>query len=159
MTPVRPLGLMLGKILPYFAVAIVELVILLLFMRYAFRVPIHGNVFVLLALSLCYIFVNLALGVLFSARAKTQAEAMQMAVALMLPSIFLSGYIFAREAMPLVFYIASFFVPATYMMNISRGIILRGAGVADLWVNAAVLVAMGAAILLVAGRRFRHIVA
>lgn len=158
-TPVRPLALMLGKLLPYFAVAMFETCLTLAFMRVAFQVPIHGNLLVLLILTLCYVFVNLALGVLFSSRARTQVESMQMAMGVMLPSIFLSGYIFPRDTMPKLFYYASFLVPATYMENISRGLILRGASAADMWLNALVLFVMGVIVLFLAARRFKRIVA
>lgn len=158
-TPVKPMALMLGKLLPYFAVAMFETCLSLAFMRVVFKVPIHGSLVVLLVLTLCYVFVNLALGVLFSSRARTQVEALQMAMSVMLPSIFLSGYIFPRDTMPKLFYWASFLVPATYMENISRGLILRGASAADMWVNAAVLFVMGAIVLALAAHRFKRIVA
>jgi ABC-2 type transport system permease protein len=83
---------------------------------------------------------------------------MQRSMGFMLPSIFLSGYIFPLDNMPWIFYLMSFFVPATYMMQISRGIILRGAGFADLWINAAVLLVMGVAALAVAARNFKKMI-
>jgi ABC-2 type transport system permease protein len=153
-TPIRPLGLMLGKIMPYFVLALIELVILLTFMRVAFRVPITGNVLLLVVLSMFYLFVNLALGMLISVRANSQSEAMQSSMSIMLPTIFLSGYIFPRSNMPFIFLLMSYFVPATYMIDTFRGIILRGAGFLDLWVNAAVLAFMGIVVLLIAAKRF-----
>lgn len=153
-TPVRPLGLMMGKIMPYFVMAFAEMLIILCFMRFAFQVPIHGNVVVLLLLASTFIFVNLAIGILVSTKAASQAEAMQLSMGIMLPSIFLSGYVFPRDTMPLFFYGISHLVPATYIMNISRGVILRGAGLEDLWVSAAVLFTMGVVVLLLAARRF-----
>lgn len=157
-TPVRPLGLMLGKIAPYFALGVSELCALLLFIRFVFQVPIHGDALLLTLLSTAYLFVNLTIGILISTKANSQAEAMQLAMMTMLPSIFLSGYIFPRDTMPLIFYLLSFLIPATYMVDISRGIILRGAGVNDLWVDAAVLGAMGIAVLLLAARRFTRMI-
>src|SRR5205814_2189018 len=102
-TPVKPLGLMLGKLLPYFFVGLTEMTIILIFMRWAFQVPMHGNVIVLTLLAMCYIFVNLAIGLLLSSRANSQVEAMQLGMGIMLPSIFLSGYIFPRATMPAFF--------------------------------------------------------
>jgi len=157
-TPIRPLGLLLGKILPYFAFAFAELLVILAFMRLVFLVPVHGSALVFLMLSMSYLFANLALGVLISTKANSQAEAMQLAMLTMLPSIFLSGYIFPRDTMPLIFYLLSYCLPATYMVDISRGVILRGAGLAELWQDAAVLTAMGIAILLLAARRFQRMV-
>jgi ABC-2 type transport system permease protein len=95
---------------------------------------------------------------LISVRAKTQGEAMQSSMTLMLPSIFLSEYVFPRETMPLIFYGMSYLVPATYMIDIFRGIILRGAGLAQLWPQALALVVMGVTVLLIAARRFSRMV-
>jgi ABC-2 type transport system permease protein len=123
-------------------------------MRVAFRVPINGNVLLLVVLSMFYLFVNLALGMLISVKANSQAEAMQSSMSIMLPTIFLSGYVFPRHNMPLIFLAMSYLVPATYMIDTFRGIILRGAGFFDLWLNAAVLAFMGVAVLLLAAKRF-----
>jgi ABC-2 type transport system permease protein len=155
-TPVRPLGLMLGKILPYFVTGIVEFAVIILFMRFAFRVPIHGNIFVLGGLAAGYLFVNLAIGILISTKANSQAEALQMCMLVMLLSIFLSGFMFPRETMPLWAYLVSHFVPATYMVQIARGVILRGADLAQLWSKGVVLFAMGAGLLLLATKRFKN---
>lgn len=154
-TPVRPMGLLLGKLLPYLVIGFVELLMILLSMRVVFRVPIAGSVFLLLLLAIPYLFVALTLGMLISTKAKSQAEAIQMALLTMLPSIFFSGYIFPRETMPTIFYVISCFIPATYFVNIARGVILRGATLAHLWLDALVLLAMGIAILILAARRFR----
>jgi len=154
-TPVRPLGLMLGKLVPYLGVGFIELCAIVFFMRTVFQVPIHGHWALLLVLSLPYLFVNLSIGLLISSKAQSQAEAMQMAMFVILPTIFFSGYIFPRETMPLPFYLFSFVVPATYFVDISRGLILRGAGLAELWVDALVLVGMGMGLVLLAAKRFQ----
>lgn len=153
-TPVKPLGLMMGKIMPYFTLAIAEMTLLLLFMRFIFHVPIHGNVILLTLLAMPYIFTNLAIGLLISVRANSQAEAMQGSMSIMLPTIFLSGYVFPRFSMPLFFYGLSFLVPATYMIDTFRGVILRGAGIMELWQNALALSVMGVTVLLIAAKRF-----
>jgi len=155
-TPVRPMGLLLGKLLPYLAIGFFELSMLLVAMRFLFGVPIHGNVLLLAFLSLPYIFVSLSLGILISSKATSQAQAMQLAFLTILPSIFFSGYIFPRETMPKFFYYLSYFVPAAYYINITRGIILRGAGWVHLWSDALVLFLMGAALLIIAARRFHN---
>jgi ABC-2 type transport system permease protein len=154
-TPVRPMGLLLGKLVPYLGIGFFELCMILTFMRFIFSVPIHGSVLLLAALSLPYIFVSLSLGILISSKAGTQAQAMQLAFLTILPSIFFSGYIFPRETMPKFFYVLSYFVPATYFINITRGIILRGAGWAHLWTDALALFAMGTLLLVIAARRFQ----
>jgi ABC-2 type transport system permease protein len=154
-TPVRPMGLLLGKLLPYLGIGFFELCMILTFMRFIFSVPIHGNVLLLAALSLPYIFVSLSLGILISSKAGTQAQAMQLAFLTILPRIFFSGYIFPRETMPKFFYVLSYFVPATYFINITRGIILRGAGWTHLWTDALALFTMGTLLLVIAARRFQ----
>jgi ABC-2 type transport system permease protein len=153
-TPVRPMGLLLGKLLPYLCIGFFELCMIVTAMRFLFSVPIHGNVILLAFLSLPYIFVSLSLGILISSKATSQAHAMQLAFLTILPSIFFSGYIFPRETMPKFFYALSFFIPATYFINITRGIILRGAGLVHLWFDALVLFAMGTFLLVIAARRF-----
>jgi len=102
-----------------------------------------------------YLLVNLAIGILISSKANSQAEALQFCMVVMLLSIFLSGFMFPRETMPLWAYTLSYFVPATYMIKITRGVILRGAGLEQLWLNGVVLFAMGAGLLLAAAQRFK----
>jgi ABC-2 type transport system permease protein len=153
-TPVRPMGLLLGKLLPYLGIGFFELLMIVTAMRFIFSVPIHGSVILLAFLSLPYIFVSLSLGILISSKATSQAHAMQLAFLTILPSIFFSGYIFPRETMPKFFYALSYFVPATYFINITRGIILRGAGWTHLWTDALALFSMGSLLLIIAARRF-----
>jgi len=154
-TPVRPLGLLLGKLLPYLVIGFAELCAIVTFMRFVFQVPIHGNVFLLGLFSLPYLFVSLSIGILVSSKANSQSEAIQLAFLTFLPSIFFSGYIFPRETMPKFFYVLSYFVPASYYINITRGIILRGAGLSHLWPDALALFVMGTFLLVVAARRFQ----
>jgi ABC-2 type transport system permease protein len=78
-----------------------------------------------------------------------------MCLVVMLLSIFLSGFMFPRATMPVWAYVAGYFIPATYMIQIARGVILRGAGLAELWVNGLVLVGMGSALLFMAAKRFK----
>ena len=128
MTPVAPLGLMLGKMIPYGVLAFGELCAILAVMRWVFLVPIHGSVIVLLILSLPFLLTVLGIGLVISTRARTQAEAFQLAMGTILPSVFLSGYIFLIENMPPIFQVISRLIPATYYIRILRGLILRGAG-------------------------------
>jgi ABC-2 type transport system permease protein len=81
---------------------------------------------------------------------------MQLAFLTILPSIFFSGYIFPRETMPKVFYVISYFVPASYFINITRGVILRGAGIHHLWLDGLALFAIGSFLLIIAARRFHN---
>lgn len=154
MAPVAPLGLMVGKMIPYGVLAFVELCAILTVMRWVFLVPIHGSVLVLLVLSLPFVLTVLGIGLMISTRARTQAEAFQLAMGTILPSVFLSGYIFLIENMPPFFQVISRLIPATYYIRILRGLILRGAGLGQLWGDGAVLMAMGTAAILMAARLF-----
>ncbi|MDQ3009831.1 MAG: ABC transporter permease [Acidobacteriota bacterium] len=155
MTPVKPLGLMVGKVVPYGVVAFAEICLLLIFMRWAFGVPIRGDIFLLLLLATPFITTMLGLGLLISTRARTYQEAMQMAFGTMMPSIFLSGYFFPLENMPVFFQWVSMIIPTTYLIQIFRGIILRGAELQDLWKQGLILTAMSVFMIAVAARRFR----
>jgi ABC-2 type transport system permease protein len=132
-----------------------ELCAIVTFMRLVFQVPIHGNVMLLGLFSLPYLFVSLSIGIPVSSKPNSQSEAIQLASLTFLPSIFFSGYIFPRETMPTFFYVISYFVPASYYINITRCIILRGAGLSQLWVNALALFVMGSFLLVIAARRFQ----
>jgi ABC-2 type transport system permease protein len=154
MTPVSPLGLMVGKMIPYGILSFMELCAILGVMRVVFQVPIHGNVLVLLAMSVPFLLTVLGLGLVISTRAQTQAAAFQLAMGTVLPSVFLSGYIFLIENMPPIFQGIARIIPATYYIRILRGIILRGAGIRELWGDAAVLAAMGCAAVLLAALQF-----
>jgi ABC-2 type transport system permease protein len=154
-TPVRPFGLLLGKLLPYLGIGFFELCLILFFMRFVFRVPIHGSVLLLAILALPYLFAALSLGILISSKANSQAEAMQLAFLPILPSVFFSGYIFPRETMPVIFKPISYLIPATYFINITRGVILRGAGISHLWTDGLALFLIGTVLLILAARRFQ----
>lgn len=131
-TPVSRSGLMLGKLLPYAVVGMIEVVILLFAMIYIFAVPVTGSLALLFSLSLLFTVCSLGLGLFISTVARTQLEAFQFAFVIMLPSILLSGFMFPRAEMPLLIYWISFAFPATYFIEILRGVILRGAGFSEL---------------------------
>ena len=105
-------------------------------------------------LAFAFILTVLGIGLLISTRAQTQAEAFQMAVGTLLPSVFLSGYIFLIENMPIPFQGISRLIPATYFIAIVRGIVLRGATLSELWPQATVLTAMGLLSIFLASRAF-----
>jgi ABC-2 type transport system permease protein len=157
-TPASPVGVVIGKLLPYLALAFFQLLFVLFLMRTFFRVPIHGNLFLLLALSVIYLMALLSLGLLVSSWARTQMEAIQIAQMFLLPSIMLSGYIFPLASLPGPLRLFAQVLPATHFISISRGIIIRGAGFLDLWQEVAALILIAS--LLVAGstRAFRKTV-
>lgn len=154
-TPVSPLGVVVGKLIPYLVLAYLQLGIILLLMTQAFRVPIHGSLSLLLALSFVYLLALLSLGMLVSSRAKTQAEAIQRAMSVMLPSVLLSGYIFPLSSLPAPIRAFSQILPATHYIAITRGIVLRAATFADLWQHVAALAALSFVLVLASSRAFR----
>src|SRR5438093_12346238 len=97
-------------------------------LRWVFFVQIHGSLVMLFTAAFLYIFALLSLGLLISTKAKSQNEAMQMSMTVMLPSIFFSGFIFPRETMPWIFYSISTLLPATYCIQLIPGVVLRRAG-------------------------------
>jgi ABC-2 type transport system permease protein len=154
-TPVSPLAVVVGKLLPYLGLAYVQLLIILALMNVLFRVPIHGNIALLLALSPVYLLSLLSLGLLVSSTAGTQMEAMQRAMGIMLPSVLLSGYIFPIASLPLPLRVISHILPATYYIKIARGIVIRGAGFWDLWEPVAALLGISVILISFSARGFK----
>src|SRR5439155_22012190 len=118
-------------LLTYLVLAFAQLLFILFLMTVVFRVPIHGSLPLLLALSIIYLFALLSLGLLVSSRAKSQMEAIQLAQMFLLPSIMLSGYIFPLASLPVPLQFLSRVLPATHFINISLAIIIRGASFFD----------------------------
>jgi ABC-2 type transport system permease protein len=154
-TPVRPVELILGKMLPYAMLTSVEFCIITFFMRTVFQVPINGSFFTLLALALPFVLTMLGMGLWISTKAATRDAAMQLMMGTVLPSVFLSGYVFPIDSMPTVFAWLANLIPAKWLIDAARGVILRGAGWPELWPHALVLWGMAVAILTFSSLRFR----
>ncbi len=154
-TPVGRAGLLLGKLTPYAIVGLAETMIVLCVMVYLFDVPINGSIILLLALSALFLVCSLALGLLVSTIAKTQATALQFSFLIMLPSVLLSGFMFPRSEMPTIIYWATHAIPVTYFIEILRGIVLRGADLRDLLPHIIGLMVCCAAILGLSIQRFQ----
>ncbi len=154
-TPVSRSALLLGKLIPYAVMGVIEMLLVLTAMVFVFGVPIHGGVVLLVGLSILFLVSGLGLGLLVSTLAQTQMAAMQFAFVIMLPSILLSGFMFPRAQMPEIVYFASFAIPVTHFLEILRGIILRAADFADLLPSVLWLAGCGGAIFLLSLLRFR----
>jgi ABC-2 type transport system permease protein len=154
-TPVSPVAVVIGKLLPYLALGFVQLIVILVLMATFFKVPIHGNVPLLFGLSTIYLFSLLALGLLVSSRAKTQMEAIQRLQIILLPSFLLSGYFFPLSSLPTLLRPFAYVLPATYYIKIARGIIIRGAGFFELWREVAALVAISVVLVAASTRAFK----
>lgn len=154
-TPVSRGGLLFGKLTPYACMALGEMCLVLTLMVGVFNVNISGSILLLFALSGLFIVTVLGLGLLISTIAKTQLAAIQMAFIIMLPSVLLSGFMFPRAEMPFPIYLVTFAIPVTYFIEILRGIILRGADFADLFLHFVGLLSCCAIILTLSFARFR----
>jgi len=156
-TPVNPVGLMLGKVVPYLFVGLAETALILALMRFAFSVPIRGDLLFLFGIMIIYLSALLALGLYISTTAATQQEAQQKVQMLFLPSIFLSGYLFPLNGMPLILQIIGELLPTTHMVAIMRGIVLRDAGPLELVPHVAALVAFAVLMIWASVRRVSKI--
>jgi ABC-2 type transport system permease protein len=154
-TPLRSIELIVGKVIPYVVVSLFNLIEVLLIGVFWFGVPINGNVLLLLTLGLLALLVSLGIGLFISTIAGTQQEAIFLTFFLMLPFIFLSGFFFPLEAMPKVLQWISYVIPLRYMLVITRGIILKGAGLNILWDQAVALALFAIVMLALAALRFR----
>ena len=140
-TPMKSHELMLGKIIPYVFVGYIQAIIALSVGVLVFDMPINGSLGLLFILTTPFIVASLALGILISTVARTQMQAMQLSFFVLLPSVLLSGFMFPREAMPTFFYYIGDLIPATYFLEIMRGVILKGIGITYLWSQALSLLA------------------
>ncbi len=155
-TPLRSWQLIVGKLVPFALIGLVDLVLIVAVARVVFGVPLRGSLLLLALLTLLYVSNLLALGLLVSTLVGTQQQAMMFsAFVLMVPMIYLSGLIFPIENMPRAFQLASYAIPVRYYGNIIRGIFLRGSGMGVLAPDALALLAGGLLVLTLASLRFR----
>jgi len=155
-SPLSPWGLMLGKLVPYLCISTAMAAGLFLILRWVFLIPIQGSLGFLFLSALLYVFALLNLGLLISTKAENTMQALQMAMTILLPTVFFSGFIFPRETMPWIFYALSTLLPATYFIELMRAIVLRGATIADFWINLVVLAGMGLLLFAWCARRYRR---
>lgn len=140
--PVRPIEVMIGKIVPYIAIGSVQVIVILLVARLLFDVTIEGSVALLSAGTALFITVNLAIGFTISTLTQNQLQAMQASFFMMLPSILLSGFMFPFRGMPVWAQWIGEALPATHFMRIVRGVMLKGAELGDVSTPLVALVAM-----------------
>lgn len=155
-TPIRPWQLIVGKLLPFALIGIVNICAVTALIVFFFRVPLVGSFPLLVLLSLPLLLTNLSLGLLVSTLVRTQQQAMMTSIfAVMIPMIYLSGLIFPIENMPRAIQLVTYGIPLRYYNAILRGIFLKGSGVDVLWPQALILLGFGIGILTLASRRFR----
>ncbi|MDH7514576.1 MAG: ABC transporter permease [Bacteroidota bacterium] len=155
-SPIRPVEIVIGKVIPYITIGFADGALILASARILFGTPVHGSLLLLALLGTVYVFVALSFGLLVSTVARTQVIAMFMTVMLtILPTFLLSGFLFPVASMPTVLQYLSRIIPATYFLVIIRGVMLKGVGIAELWLPIVSLCAIGTFILSVAVMRFR----
>jgi len=155
-SPVLAAEILLGKLLPYVVIGLVDVGITICTGALVFKVYVAGSVELLLACSVVFLICALAFGLLISTLAHRQQIAMMAAiVSTLLPAILLSGFIFPIRNMPLLLRIISVLIPATHFLKITRAIYLKGVGLAVIWPSLAILLVMAAALLTLCVIRFR----
>jgi ABC-2 type transport system permease protein len=152
-TPVSPWELTLGKVLPFVAIGLVQVTVVLLLGKIVFAVPIRGHLIEVYAAALLFIIANLALGILISTLAKSQFQSMQLAFFVFLPQILLSGFMFPYAGMPQAAQWIAEVLPMTHFIRLIRAIMLRGAGLSDLPNDMLALAAIATVLLVISTRR------
>lgn len=152
--PFKPKDVFVGKIAPYFLIASIDIVIVLLIGTLLFDVPFNGPLFPLAIGAVMFLFVALGVGVLISSVSENQAQAIQLALMTVLPQIMLSGIIFPLSSMPAGIRWIGYLLPLTYFNQVAKGVMVRGAGLEDLLVPIGLLVLLGSVIFGLAIVRF-----
>jgi ABC-2 type transport system permease protein len=154
--PVRPFEVLVGKLVPYILVGYVQVALILLAARFLFRVPVEGDVSLLLVAALVFITANLAVGITFSTLAKNQLQALQMSFFFFLPSLLLSGFMFPFRGMPVWAQYLGEVLPLTHFLRVVRGILLKGNGPADVAPEVWPIALFAAVALVVGVKRYRQ---
>ena len=154
-TPIKPWELMVGKIVPYVLIAFAQVAVALSVGTLWFKVEIVGSLLLLLTLSVVFLVGSLGIGLLVSTVSKTQTEALQMSMLVILPSILLSGFMFPRESMPAFLNYLGYLIPLTYFLKILRGIALKGIGMEYLWFEVLLLTVFALFIFGLSAKRFQ----
>jgi len=156
-SPVRPLFVILSKAVPYFVLSFINLITILLLSVYVLHVPVAGSLFWLIVVSLLFIFVSLALGLLISSVTRTQVAAMLASgLILMMPTMILSGMIFPIESMPLVLQVISDVLPARWYIQAVRKLMIEGVDVAFVVKEIIILAFMAIVLITISFKKFKN---
>ena len=154
-TPLKPIEVILGKIIPYIIVGYAQLLFILFMAKCVFGVPMQGSVLLLLLLCLPFIAANLSMGLTFSTIATNQLQAVQSAMFFFLPSLLLSGFAFPFRGMPTWAQYLGEILPLTHFLRIVRGILLKGSGFFDIWHEMVAIIAFMLVVMMIALKRYR----
>ena len=154
-TPIKSFELMWGKVIPYIIIGFADLLLAIAVGILWFGVPVHGNLLLLLALSFIFLVGALGIGLLISTISRTQLQAMQLTMFLVMPNILLSGFMFPQDAMLGFIQKISALIPLTYFIEILRAIILKGVGIGYLLFQVFYLLVFGLVIIAISALKFR----
>ena len=155
-SPLRPIQIIVGKVLPYLILSIINAFIIVLIGHFIFGVPIAGSFILLIFETILFILMALCLGILISTVAKNQMVAMFISlIGLMMPTIILSGFIYPIENMPVVLQIVTNVMPAKWFVTIVRAIMLKGVGIFYIWKETLILIGMTLFFIAVSVRKFK----
>ena len=156
-SPVKPLFIILAKAVPYFVLSFVNLITILLLSVYVLHVPVAGSLFWLIAVSLLFIFVSLALGLLISTVTRTQVAAMLVSgLMLMMPTMLLSGMIFPIESMPAILQGISTVIPARWYIQAVRKLMIEGVDISLVLTEIGILTVMAVLLITVSFKKFKN---
>ncbi len=155
-SPLRPEQIIVGKVIPYVALSLVNVLTIMVLARTVFGVPLRGNPLLLLGECLLFIVCALSLGILISTRSNTQQTATMISLAgLLMPTVLLSGFIFPISSMPVILQWVSRIIPARWFLVIVRGIMIKGVGLEYLWKETLVIAAMTAVFIALSVKNFK----
>ncbi|RLC81423.1 MAG: ABC transporter permease [Chloroflexi bacterium] len=155
-TPILPIELMIGKIVPNIIIALINMLTILALGVFTFHVPFQGSFWLFFWLAFMYVFSGLGLGLLISTISQNQQQAQQMNMALALVGMLLGGFMFPRSAMPAALRLVGNLFPLTYFIPISRGIITKGIGIEFLWGQVVALLIYVFVVMTIASRAFKQ---
>lgn len=155
-TSITPFELMIGKMAPYIAIGLGDVLLCVIVGVFVFGVHIQGSLFLLFLESLLFLFGSMGLGLVISTTAKRQEDALLMSsMVTFLPSMLLSGFVFPIGSMPRIIQLVTYLVPARYFINILRGIFLKGIGLEYLWPDTLLLAMFAVLMLTISAKRFK----
>jgi ABC-2 type transport system permease protein len=156
-SPLRPVQIVVGKVMPYILLSCINAVIIIALGYFVFGLPIKGNLFLLFGETLLFITLALSLGIFISTMAKSQQVAMFISlIALMLPTILLSGFIFPIDNMPKILQWLSYIVPPRYFIEILRSVMLKGTSFINIWKQTMILAGMTSIFIIISILKFKN---
>jgi ABC-2 type transport system permease protein len=155
-SPLKPIQIILGKVVPYFLLSFINVILILILSWLVFGLSVKGSIILLLAEAMLYIMLSLSVGILISTVSKNMQQAIFISlVGMMLPTILLSGFIYPIENMPKIYQLISYVLPPRYFITIIKSIMIKGTGIMYVWKETLILLAMTTAFIGLSVRKFK----